>query len=698
MLRRRLSKVLPGLLALIVALLIEWFEPTPVSALRARYFDTLQTLQPRTCHAGPVLLVDIDDASLQRLGQWPWPRARMAELVQRIGAAGAVVIVLDMVFSEPDRFSPQTLARLWPESASVSGGIPDFDQQLAQVISAYPVVGAVALLSEANDDRPAVSAAFAVLGPNPRPYLPAFHGALTNIPVLAEALSGVGTFSVVPGAGAIVRSVSLLQVLGEQRVPGLAIEAMRVAQGAGTLLLKTAAAGLQSIRAGRVTVPVGVDGQMRLHFSDCAIATVSAADLFEPDAVDHGMLAGRIVLVGSSAAGLGDFVTTPAGMLIPGMQVHAQAIEQMLQGWYLQRPWWASGAERLGLLVAAVVLLLALPRWGVIGAGALLVAIVLAAITGSWWAFVHYRLLIDPLIPGFGLLGVFLLQSLFVYLFAERERAQVRRAFAQYLSPALVRQLADDPQRLRLGGESRELSFLFSDIAGFTALTERTAPHQLVTLLNRYLDGACRVVMAHGGTIDKIVGDAIHAMFNAPLDQPDHAVRAVACALELDRFAQRFRASAGAREAGFGITRIGVNTGMAVVGNFGGDRRFDYTAHGDAINTAARLEAANKSLGTRMCVAASTVGQCPDLMFRPVADLELRGKSVAVTVYEPFRIDDPELAPVEEYLQAWTSLGVDRQQALSAFQSLHHRFPDDPLPALQLRRLAAPEWSAVIRP
>lgn len=240
------------------------------------------------------------------------------------------------------------------------------------------------------------------------------------------------------------------------------------------------------------------------------------------------------------------------------------------------------------------------------------------------------------------------------------------------------------------------MTFLFSDIAGFTTLTEKTPAHQLVSLLNTYLDGACKVVMDHGGTIDKIVGDAIHAIFNAPLNQPDHADRAVRCALELDRFSEQFRRSPQALESGFGITRVGVNTGFAVVGNFGGAQRFDYTAHGDAINTAARLEAANKRLGTRICVAAATVEQSTHLRFRPVGALLLKGKSVAVKVYEPMELKDSTRVSPAEYQLAWDCLATDRQAAMESFSSLHERYPNDPLPWLQLRRLKNADWSAVI--
>lgn len=695
----RFLRAWPALLVLLVVLILGAPGTATKVALSNGYFDRLLSFLPRECQPLPVEVVDINDASLQALGQWPWPRRRVAELVQKIGDGGAAVIVLAMVFSEPDRFSADTLKEVWPESLSIVVDIPDFDQELASAISTHRVVGATALLNEPNDSLPTVSAGFATLGVDPSPMLPAFRGALVNIPVLAEAYSGVGSFSVVSGGDQVARSVSLLQMLNDKRVPGLPLEALRVAQGADTLMLRSesgdlAAGDTLSVRVGNLTVPMTYDGQLRMHYSECEPLVHSALEIIERGTVDQNF-SGKIILVGSSASALGDSVALPSGRLVPGFYVQAQAIEQMLQGWFLARPPWALLYEWMFVLVGSIIALLALRAGALIAVVTLLVLLV-SLVGTSWWAFKVDRLLIDALTPGLSILVVFFVQSLFSFLFAEKERLWVRRAFSQYLSPALVQQLSDAPQRLRLGGEKREMTFLFSDIAGFTALTERTSAHQLVTLLNDYLDGACKVVMDHGGTIDKIVGDAIHAIFNAPLDQPDHAERAVQCALELDRFSEEFRQSSAAVDAGFGITRVGVNTGAAVVGNFGGTSRFDYTAHGDAINTAARLEAANKHLGTRICVAFSTVEQCTRLQFRPVAELLLKGKKQAVMVFEPMLVDDLQRAKPEDYKIAWETLSKDRFSAAQAFNSLHERYPDDPLLLLQLGRLNKKNWESVI--
>jgi adenylate cyclase len=271
----------------------------------------------------------------------------------------------------------------------------------------------------------------------------------------------------------------------------------------------------------------------------------------------------------------------------------------------------------------------------------------------------------------------------------------LRSAFMHYLSPEFVDVLARDPSHLRLGGALREMTFLFTDLEGFTSLTEAGAPRDVVALLNDYLDGLCRIAMAHGGTVDKIVGDAVHVMFNAPLDQPDHAERAVRCALAMDNFAQEFATEQNARGVALGVTRIGVNSGRAIVGNFGGSRRFDYTAHGDAVNIAARLEAANKLLGTRICIAAATADRVAGVAFLPIGTLILRGKSLGVDVVTPA---DAVVASSwrAAYLAAFAGMASGDEGGSAALMALYERYRSDPVLALHARRILAGERSLKI--
>lgn len=270
---------------------------------------------------------------------------------------------------------------------------------------------------------------------------------------------------------------------------------------------------------------------------------------------------------------------------------------------------------------------------------------------------------------------------------------RIKSAFGQYLAPAVIEQLLADPDGLRLGGEKREVTAMFTDIENFTRLSEAVDPSELVKLLNEYFDGACEIVLRHGGTIDKIVGDSLHVLFNAPADQPDHADRAVRCAIELQAFSQQLARQRAEEAYRLGRTRIGVNTGECVVGNFGGAARFDYTAHGDAINTAARLEGANKYLGTTVCVSEATRRQCrsPGQAFRPVGSLRLKGKTESIAVFEPVHLTALNRPLFDAYREAFQALESGSEDALALFDNLSQASPDDELVAYHRARLAVGE-------
>jgi len=273
----------------------------------------------------------------------------------------------------------------------------------------------------------------------------------------------------------------------------------------------------------------------------------------------------------------------------------------------------------------------------------------------------------------------------------DKDRQQkkfIRQAFSRYISPEIVDQLVQDPSRLSLGGERLEITCVFTDLAGFTSLIEKKDPAEVLPLLNSYLDGMCKIVREHEGTIDKIVGDALHVFFGAPLQSSDHAQKATACAIAMDAYARKFKESKAARAIDFGGTRIGVHTGPAVVGNFGGDSFFDYTAHGDTVNTAARLESVNRHFGTNICVSAKTVEQCPDNSFRPIGTLVLKGKTESVDAFEPVGGKKSKSKYITEYLKAFELMQSGNLKAAAAFNDISRLYPQDALIAFHTERLA----------
>ncbi|MFO0997703.1 MAG: adenylate/guanylate cyclase domain-containing protein [Alphaproteobacteria bacterium] len=396
---------------------------------------------------------------------------------------------------------------------------------------------------------------------------------------------------------------------------------------------------------------------------------------------------GKIVLVGADLPH-DDRHRTPLGITgeqpngLAGVAIHAQALHQLLDGRRIRESaWWSDLA--LAFVAAAWgagAATIALATWARIGALLAGLALVWA---GGFAVFLWSSLLL-PLVGPTVALGLgYGAASAYAYRREHRARAFIRRAFARFVSPAVVEALTREPGRLVLGGERRELTFLVSDVAGFTAHVERLPPAELVSLMNGYFDGLSRIILAQGGTIAKFVGDGVFAFFGAPLEQPDHAARAMAAALAIDRFAETFRRS----HEGFGATRVGVHTGVAVVGNFGGSERFDYTALGDPANTAARLESSNKYTGVRIAVSAATARAVPGVVFRPIGALVLKGKSEALEAFEPVS-DGLSPSALERYRIAYDRLAGGDEGAAEAFRDLA---ASDPLAAFHLARLSRGE-------
>jgi adenylate cyclase len=693
-----------SLIVFVLAVAASVREPFFVVALREAVFDGYQRLHPRPYKLAPVVIIDIDEASLGRLGQWPWPRTRLADVVRRVRDAGAAAIAFDMLFAEPDRTSPRLMVPQWQNDPGMQnwlGTLDDHDEQLALSFEGLPTVTGFALVPAAATALPKVKAGFAFTGGDPRPFLPEYQGAVSTLATLEDAAAGNGALNVTLAQGGVVRRVPLLLRLGEQIYPSLVAEALRVAQGADTILVKLAGGagetsfgqgtGLTHVRVGAFTIPTDANGQVWVYFTEPQPARYIPAWELLAGHVPRERLDGAIVVVGSTALGLQDIHATPLGITQPGVSVHVQVLEQILHDVHLIRPDWAKGGE-IFLLVALGTLVLVLgQRVGAVSTAIVGGTATLAAFATSWFAFSHARILVDPVFPAAAVFAIYLVYSLLRHLQAEREGRWIRNAFSSYVSPKLVEQLVHNPDYLQLNGERRELTFIFTDLAGFTSLIERSEPTQILPVLNAYLDGLIRIAFEYEGTVDKIVGDAVHVIFGAPVADAAHAEHAVACALALDVFAQSFAEERHKEGIPFGATRIGVNSGVAIVGNFGGEMRFDYTAHGDVVNTAARLEGANKFFGTRICVSADTVGRCAAFVGRPAGDVVLKGKTQPVRIFEPLSPGAAAAFATKLYLEAFRQMEDGEPLALSTLEAVLRATPEDALAKFHLDRLRAGE-------
>lgn len=412
-------------------------------------------------------------------------------------------------------------------------------------------------------------------------------------------------------------------------------------------------------------------------------------------------LAGRVVLIG---ADLGDDsgLRTPLSILdsnsvrsLSGVEIEAHVLSQLLENRSLHEVT-TQQYFLITLLMAGFGCLLAmLPMrlWFKLSISLLLVPVawLVALLIFTWQGYI-----LPMVVPTLACFGALVISAFWQWRNEYRLRERVHDAFGRFLAPEIVEQILQNADRLEMSGEVREVSFLFTDLEGFTRLTESNSPQAMVRLVNTYLEEACEIVIEHGGIIDKIIGDALHAMFNAPLLQADHAQRAVECALALDRWSEEFRRRMAAENIELGVTRIGVNTGDCIIGNFGGRRRFDYTAHGDVVNATARLEAVNKRLGTRICVSETTSQQCREIYFRPVATLVLPGKSRGVKAFMPVAPEDFDARLHESYQRAYRALNDGDGDAVGMFAELAEVYPDDPLVGLHRKRIQRGERSTTI--
>jgi adenylate cyclase len=691
------------LLLALGALAFQLLDPMAIQGLRLAQFDQFQRWHPRPYVPGAVRIIDIDETSLKAYGQWPWPRDRLAQLVDRLHGAGVTAIAFDVLLTEPDRTAPNAMAQLWhnPQATAVLAHLPDPDTALAvSLVNRPTVLGSNLLRGDAADGAGVtpttpMQPTYRIISSGDgkaTAWLQDFDSAVRPLPSLVASARGVGALNAAPDSDGVVRRVPLLLRVGTDVVPSLSAEALRVAQGSPNYFVRGHADGVQDVRIGNLTVPTNARGEIWLHYTenqpDRFISAARVLDGTTPPA--H--LSGQIVLVGSSAAGLMDLRTNPFGQQMPGVLAHAQALEQMLLGQHLQRPAWATALEALatvlGTLLIGLIALGAPTRWATLALG-----IALSTFLGAaWYAFVYPHLLLDAANPAAALLLTFGLASGAHQLVSERQQRWLRTAFSRYVSPNRVEHLVAHPEQLHLGGRRQVCSFVFTDLVGFTPMLEASDPAQLVSKLNDYLEAMLTIVFRHEGTLDRFVGDAMVVLFSAPVTQTDHQQRALNCALEMDAFATAYAKRLQHASIRWGLTRIGVHCGEVIVGNFGGKTLFDYRALGDPINTAARLESVNKHLGTRMCVSQDLLDGCTGVPVRAVGRVVLKGKRKALQVSTPdAALDTAACAPASDYAAALRLLqdgpARDALAARAQFEALAQRFPQDPLVTLHLRRL-----------
>ena len=686
---------------LFLALFIQWNNFGKVlEGQRNKVFDYYQNASPRPYVDTSVRFVDIDEESISRIGQWPWPRTTLAKMTDNLSNAGAAVISYDMVFPEPDRTSPALIAKElpagpeWDSAREQLMTLPNNDDIFADTLKRTPTVLGFILGDTDTGRKPLLKAGVARVGDSESKLIYAVNsltGATVPLDVLQQAAPGTGAFNTVTDDDGIVRRVPLfIGLVGKghaEAYPGLALETLRVAlarmTGSNPTILVTMAGGagelsfgqphrIVSVKVGPIQIPSTTDGQMWIHFTEDQPSRRIPAWKVLQDPKALGDLEGAAIFVGTSAAGLLDLRATPRRVDAPGVELHIQALEQMLLQHFLGRPDWSNGAELSFALVMGLLVLLTINRVPVFWIAGVAAVAITFAVSVSWWAFTQQLWLLDPVAPSLNIALVFASASLVKFMRTEAERRTVRSAFAQYLPPDVVDSIANDPSKLKLGGDTRELSIMFCDIRGFTPIAEsfRTDPQGLTKLINRVLTPLSREVLNHRGTIDKYIGDCVMAFWNAPIDVEDHPTHACNCALGMmdslvvlneELTAEGFYKSHKVNKI---AVSVGINTGTCVVGNMGSDLRFDYSALGDAVNVSARIQSFAGNYGFPVVIGEDTVAKVPEkFAFLELDFIAVKGRATPTHRYALMGH-----AHVRE-TQAYQDLDAALQALFKAFRS-----------------------------
>ena len=678
-------------------------DPKPVEIMRLKYFDQLQKKYPRSTDGQTYsVIVDIDEKSLREVGQWPWPRTVLAELFKKSKESGMLVLGLDVLFAEKDRTSPdliaQDLKKRNPKVAEMLSELPTNESIAMEAMKVFPtVIGHSGLDvtgdAERQDIKDSSVKVFLGKNKNPNDWLISYPGLLANVSEFEEAASGAGTVSVAEEPDGIIRRVPLISNVAGKVRPTLGLDMIRVAFKGNSIATRTGINGVEEIiiqtqSIGNAAIPTDENGRVWVYYGesdsikkeDARRYYVSAVDIIK-GRVGKERLQGKLGILGTSATGLKDIRPTPVEDRMPGVEIHANLIDTVIsailyytsnknaENIYKQSlkkglteeealveknkvkisgaPFLKSGTnmkfyEGIFTICLGFLITISALKFGPIVNISLLVSVIGAAFYISVRLFVDEKTLFDPTFAGFSTFVIYFGNTFANYLRDANEKKQIRGAFSQYLSPALVEQLAEDPDKLVLGGETKKMTFLFCDVRGFTTISEsfKSDPQGLTKLINRFLTPLTNEIINVNGTIDKYMGDCIMAFWNAPIDVDGHEKMACDATLRMhavmkDLNAEREKEAKSENKKYLELKiGIGLNTGGCVVGNMGSDQRFDYSVLGDSVNLAARLEGQSKSYGVKTVIGPETNESVKESFATLQLDMiAVKGKKEAVTIY-----------------------------------------------------------------
>jgi len=656
-----------------------------------------------------VVMAVLDEKSLKAEGRWPWPRSKMAKLIEVLSRDGAKVIGFDIIFAEPDENSSiqfirqieQKMKHYRVENEGVKAFIEeskvgaDNDLALSEAIKASKakvVLGYFFHMSQGEldfelDDKDKEDQMRRITGSRyPIVFLARQDRAAdsfvqayapqANLALLAGATDAAGYFNMIPDKDGVVRSMPLAIQCGKDIYSPLSIQCIWNYLGRPPLVVQVASYGVEGIRMGNLVIPTDENGHMLINYlgPEKMFPDYSITDILQGK-VPKGAFKDKIVLVGATAIGLYDMRNTPFAAVYPGLEIHATVIDNILEKAFIHKPKWTRIFDAMAIVLFALILGLLIPRLSAIKGVVLTSGVFVLYIFVTQWLFSHALLWVNMVYPLLGLVLIYTSLTIYRYLTEERERKKIRGAFSHYVSSAVVNEVLKNPEKLKLGGDMKELTVLFSDIRGFTTISEGLGPEQVHRLINEYLTAMTNIVFKHGGTLDKYMGDAVMAIYGAPVDQPDHAHKACDTALEMMQVLNELNAGWAREGKPVLDIGIGINTGMMMVGNMGSEQRFEYTVLGDAVNLGSRLEGANKSYLTHILVSEFTYDRVKgEFLCMEIDSVRVKGKTRPVRIYQLMGRKDASLSQAETIRYFHQGLQFYKEQkwdkALEAFKTV----------------------------
>jgi adenylate cyclase len=713
-------KITIGILIIALALFIE--DVTFLRFMELKALDLRMVSRGQIASGGETIIVTIDEKSLSELGRWPWPRTVIARLVEQLKVYGIKAVGFDIVFSEPDEnVGLKTITELSREvekSGIQDAGLKQFlakkksqantDAVLANAIAKVKNVTLGYFFHTSEKDAQhltpeEINAGIAGISNARYQMIQAAKNVgehalihafapVSNIEALTKSAENSGYFNAFPDSDGVIRWAPLVVKCGEDYYSPLSLSLLLQYLDWPMLSIKLADFGVESIRLENLVIPTDETGRLLINYLGPAksFPHYSISDILygrlSPD-----LFKDKIAIVGATATGIYDLRVTPFSAVYPGVEIHATVIDNILHQNFLIQSGWTKFVDLCLIIVLGAVVGIVIPRARAT-MGMLLILIMLVVFVGTnAFLFSRFNLWLNLIYPTLTMMTIYLAITVYRYITEEREKKKIRSAFQYYLTASVITEMLKDPTKLKLGGDKKNLTVLFSDIRGFTTVSEKLSPEELVHLLNEYLTAMTDIVFQYDGLLDKYMGDAIMAVYGAPLDQPDHPARACRTALDMLKALkglQKKWAEEGRPVLNIGV---GINSGEMVVGNMGSQMRFDYTVMGDSVNLGSRLEGINKEYGTNIVISEYTYDAVKDILLcRELDSVRVKGKHLPVKIYE-LLCEKKDAEPYEAFLRLFDE-GLEKYKqaqwddAIAVFKRALEIKPGDPPSELYIRR------------